>query len=47
MEYDLDDIVADWRFTSEDGRIELTLYPDFDGSTLQARDIRNERPPRT
>lgn len=35
-EYDIDDIMADWRFTSEDGRIKLTLYPDFDDSTVLA-----------
>ena len=34
--YDLDDIMAPWRFTSDDGRIDLTLEPDFDDSTVLA-----------
>ena len=34
--YDLDDLMAPWRFTSEDGRIDLTLNPDFDDSTVLA-----------
>ncbi len=32
-EYDLDDIMSEWRFTSPDGRLDLTLAPDFDDST--------------
>ncbi len=32
-EYDLDDLMAPWRFTSTDERIDLTLTPDFDDST--------------
>lgn len=32
-EYDLEDLMAPWRFTSADGRIDLTLTPDFDDST--------------
>jgi hypothetical protein len=32
-EYDLDDLMAPWRFASTDGRLELTLTPDFDDST--------------
>jgi len=35
-EYDLDSIMEPWRFTSEDGRIDLTLTPDFDDSTVLA-----------
>lgn len=35
-EYDLDEIMAPWRFTSEDGAIDLTLTPDFDDSTVLA-----------
>ncbi len=31
--YDLDDLMAPWRFTSTDERIDLTLTPDFDDST--------------
>jgi hypothetical protein len=34
--YDLDDIMEPWRFTSEDQRINLTLEPDFDDSTVLA-----------
>jgi len=33
-EYDLEEIMAPWRFTSQDGRIDLTLTPDFDDSTV-------------
>jgi len=32
-EYDLEDVMAPWRFDSGDGRLELTLTPDFDDST--------------
>jgi len=32
-DYDLDDLMAPWRFTSTDERIDLTLTPDFDDST--------------
>ncbi len=32
-DYDLEDVMAPWRFTSADGRIDLTLTPDFDDST--------------
>ncbi len=35
-EYDLDDLLAPWGFSSEDGRIDLTLTPDFDDSTTLA-----------
>ena len=35
-EYDLDAIMEPWRFASEDGRIDLTLTPDFDDSTVLA-----------
>lgn len=31
--YDLEDLMAPWRFTSVDERIDLTLTPDFDDST--------------
>lgn len=31
--YDRDDLMAPWRFGSTDGRIDLTLTPDFDDST--------------
>ena len=34
--YDLEDLLAPWLFTSEDGRINLTLTPDFDDSTVLA-----------
>lgn len=32
-DYDLNDLLSTWRFTSTDGRIDLTLTPDFDDST--------------
>ncbi len=32
-EYDHHDLLAPWRFTSLDGRLDLTLTPDFDDST--------------
>lgn len=32
-EYDLEDVMAPWRFSSADGSIDLTLTPDFDDST--------------
>lgn len=32
-EYDLEDLLAPWHFTTEDGRLDLTLSPDFDDST--------------
>jgi len=32
-EYELDELMAPWRFSSDDGRIELTLTLDFDDST--------------
>ena len=32
-EYDLEDVLGEWRFRSVDGRIDLTLTPDFDDST--------------
>lgn len=32
-EYELDDVMAPWRFASPDGRLDLTLTPDFDDST--------------
>lgn len=32
-DYDLDDLMSPWRFTSTDARIDLTLTPDFDDST--------------
>ena len=35
-DYDLDDVMAPWRFTSADGKIDLTLTPDFDDSTVLA-----------
>lgn len=35
-DYDLDDIMEPWRFTSEDGAIDLALTPDFDDSTTLA-----------
>ena len=35
-EYDLNDIMEPWHFTSDDGRIKLTLMPDFDDSTVLA-----------
>jgi hypothetical protein len=31
--YDLDDVMAPWTFTSDDGALDLTLTPDFDDST--------------
>ena len=31
--YDLDDLMAPWTFTSDDGALDLTLTPDFDDST--------------
>jgi hypothetical protein len=34
--YDLDDVMKPWLFTSADGRIYLTLTPDFDDSTVLA-----------
>ena len=33
-EYDLEDIMNEWHFTSPDGRLDLTLTPDFDDSTV-------------
>lgn len=33
-EYDLDALMSPWRFTSPDGRLQLTLTPDFDDSTI-------------
>ena len=35
-EYNLDDVMETWTFRSEDGRIDLTLEPDFDDSTVLA-----------
>jgi hypothetical protein len=35
-EYDLNEIMAPWRFTSENDAIDLTLTPDFDDSTTLA-----------
>lgn len=32
-DYDLNDLMSPWHFTSTDGRIDLTLTPDFDDST--------------
>lgn len=32
-DYDIDDLLAPWGFTSPDGRLDLTLTPDFDDST--------------
>lgn len=35
-DYDLENLLGPWRFTSVDGRINLTLTPDFDDSTVLA-----------
>ncbi len=32
-DYDVEDLLAPWRFTTEDGRLDLVLAPDFDDSS--------------
>jgi hypothetical protein len=32
-EYDLEDLLSPWRFSTADGRLNLRLIPDFDDST--------------